>query len=207
MLIRRLTWWLVSLAVVAPAGALELSFVAEGPVLTGLEAAAPVAWLAVTRESRWDYERVRVERTVVPATPGLTRSALPWPEAVPRRSTFVAVDLTTGQAAVGTQNPDGVPRGNGGGARSPERGVAIPGQSLQVLVVRPGGFVWHGAVADGANEDLDGAADGVISFDLDALKPEGTAPDGATTAAGDRVWAIDLDKLTLHELVLVGGAP
>lgn len=186
---------------------LDLSLSDGSAVLSGVTPAGSVAWLAVGRESRWDVDRLTVRRTVEVIPDGSTTAELPWGGAVPVRSAFVAVDLETGRAATGSPHPSGLRLGEGGRARSEGPGVVVPGQFLQILVVRPGGGVWHGAVADGALEDLDGSADGAVSFDWATLTAVGDAPANATAAAGDRVWAIDLDTLVLHEIVLDGGAP
>jgi hypothetical protein len=191
---------------VAACADLELVIDSGSPTLKGLGSSGSVAWLAVTRESLRDTERVRFARTVEPVASGETSAELPWTGEIPWRGTFVGVEVGTGVAAFGTKDPKGVIRGTGGGLRASGPGLAIPGQSLQILAVRPGGLVWHGSVADGSAEDLDGAADGMVSFDLASLTAVGAAPPAASIAVGDRIWAIDLDTLALHELVVAGGA-
>jgi hypothetical protein len=145
-----------------------------------------VAWLGVSRESLRELDRVVVRRTVETVPAGTITANLPWEGVVPFRSAFVAVELETGQEVTGTPNASGVRPGRGGRDRGEAPGAVIPGQSLQILVVRAGGVAWHGAVADGALEDLDGAADGAVSFDLPTLTAVGDAPVSASLVAGAR---------------------
>ncbi len=129
---------------------------------------------------------------------------------VPAESTWVAVDLETGEISVAAA--DGVAT----------REVDFPSHAipatlrtfdvgrarLAILWVRPAsggtGAAWGGQVSDGGERDADGGENRSLQVALDHLTPLGTSPvPPETLASGDVLVGIDPDTLETYAARLV----
>ncbi len=122
---------------------------------------------------------------------------------VPELSVWAAVDLATGQSAIGTPGSFALTTIDPS-ARRIDRALgrlAVDRHSLELLLVRPGVGSWRLAIHDGGPDDEDGAYDGSLRASLAALLPDaksGEAP--RQFLKGDLVVAVDPTDLQLFTL-------
>ncbi len=191
-----------------------ISFEERAVVLSGASAGAKVAWFGVAREPV-DYGGVIVRREALVADQdgdGTVRFELD--RAVPFRSIWAAVDLTSGEFAVAT--PAGYPlrelklnpnafhsRGNG------KLDLFGEGREfLALFVARPGAGSWVMTVYDGGAEDEDGPANLAVTMDPAAMTPVGDSPPAPDAFAGGDVFvAIDPNAMDAVAIRLVGAKP
>ena len=122
---------------------------------------------------------------------------------VPVLSVWAAVDLASGQAAVGT--PGSFPLTQiDPSRRRIDRALdrmEVDVHGLEILFVRPGVGSWRLGIHDGGPQDEDGAYDGSLRASLASLLPDakvGNAP--ARFQKGDVLVAVDPDDLHLFLL-------
>ena len=200
-----------------PAGpqALAVTLQPSSVTVDGVTAKGQVVWFSVAREVA-DDDVANIVRRAEVQTDDDGDGKVVWnlDGEVPLRSIWVAVDLTTGQAAAVT--PEGYPlrrvgwRGRGLGRDNPRADrVEDLRVHAEVLLVRPGKGAWRLTARDGRAEDDDGAVDGKIAAALDRMLPV-MSDTGAVTAGPperfdprDVVVLIDPNKM---ELTLVEAA-
>jgi hypothetical protein len=173
----------LSPAASAASAAIEpaITFEARAVVASGITPGGQVVWFSVARQiAERTATLVRREQIAdADDKDGSVRLELGRP--VPFQSIWVAVDLTTGAAAVAV--PEGYPL----------RRVDLPGRNLHagggkpdwveddrgyvdLLLVRPGEGAWVATVGDGGAEDDDGAYDGRLVASLAHLHGVGVRP-------------------------------
>jgi hypothetical protein len=204
---------LLGLPVVAAAVQPVISFEPEAVTVSGLTAGGKVVWFGVAREIS---ERVA---TIVRRTRVLTDEdsdgavRLELDRTVPFQSIWVAVDLTTGTAALAV--PEGYPLrsvelpagslGRGEGGKSDW--VQDARSYAEILLVHPGEGAWADRVGDGGERDDDGAYDGQLAASLVRMQGVGPSPPAPPERfrAGDVVVVIDpnLMEVSLHQLAEV----
>ncbi|MGH2627335.1 MAG: hypothetical protein ACRDHY_11870 [Anaerolineales bacterium] len=192
-------------------GTVTLAFDERAVVASGLTAGGQVAWFGVAREPV-NFGAAVVRREALLAdedADGKVRFELD--RAVPFRSIWVAVDLTSGESAIGT--PAGYP------LRPLKLGVNAflsrglgkvdlfteSRDFLQVFVVRPKSGAWVLSAVDGSAEDQDGPANGSVTLDTLLLEPVGKSPPAPDGFAKDDVFvAIDPNRMEAVAVRLVG---
>lgn len=202
---------LVVLLIVAPAALSDVSdtplavtFDEHGLRVTGLVPGSTAVAFGVSRVSR-GYDAV-VRRHDLLATDedrdGSVMFALDAPRAFD--SLWVAVDLSTG--AFGSAAPSGVVRPMPARERldaisadlaTPAR-LEIRANMAELLLVRPTVGVWRARAFEGGPKDSDGARNGVLAFDVAALRATDSSAGGpAQLLPGDLVVAIDSRRMEL----------
>ena len=186
-----------------------ITFEEESLVATGTTPGAAVAWIGVGRShTAFTPQRLTLWQVVEADAAGMARLELGRP--VPVESTFVAVDLVTGEMALAA--PPGTPL----------REVGLPHQAvpaslrtlkdnrsgLAVLWARPAadgtGSAWGGAVSDGSDLDGDGREDRGVEVLLDRLQPLGaSAAPPESLAEGDVLVGVDLETLETYAVRFV----
>ena len=187
-----------------------ISMEPQAVVASGITPGGQVVWFSVAREiAERTATLVRREQIADDDDKdGSVRLELGRP--VPFQSIWVAVDLTTGAAAVAV--PEGYPL----------RQVDLPGRNLHagggkpdwveddrgyvdILLVRPGEGAWVATVGDGGAEDDDGAYDGRLVASLARLHGVGASPAGGPQrfSPRDLVAVIDPNRMEvgLRQLV------
>lgn len=184
-----------SRAALAPA--LSLSFEESAVVVEGASPGGEIVWFSIASESA-DYSSTTVPRSAVSTTDILGSATFEVEGTVPPHSIWAAVDATTGVLALAT--PGGYPLREfaieAGAIRSDRSGkvslLSTSRTDLHLLLVRPGTGAWIGRFSEGAADDSDGAADGVLTSSLSNLRALGDTrqlPD--EFRAGDLVVAVD----------------
>lgn len=123
--------------------------------------------------------------------------------AVPQLAVWAAVDVATGQLALGTPGGFALTEIEPQGRRIDRAlgQIAVDRHGLEVLFVRPGAGSWRLDVHDGGPQDEDGAYDGSLRASLAALLPDaqhGNAP--PRFQKGDLLIAVDPTDLHLFTL-------
>jgi len=124
------------------------------------------------------------------------------------RSIWVAVDLDTGEYAVGTPSGYGTTQpGRHAAFRKSNGGtvdvVAAPSLLAYVLYVRPGQGAWTTMAIDGGVGDFDQASDGIASLSLGRFKSvDGTSPAPASLLPGGALFIIDEAHMTTEAVTL-----
>lgn len=109
---------------------------------------------------------------------------------IPTLSLWVAVDTTTGEAAI--TSPSGFAVRKMSGREAAEfRGarVHLKRRQAEILVVRPGVAAWRGRAHDADVTDDDGVPNQSVALSLDVL--DGPREPGPAFRAGDTLIAID----------------
>lgn len=182
----------------------ELAFEESAVVASGIRSKGQVAWFSVAREIADDWATIVRREDVAEDTDGdgVVRFDLDRP--VPLKSIWVAVDLTTGEYAVGT--PEGFPlqqldlpsRGLGRAASGPEW-VESPGQLAEVLIVRPGAGAWGMTAGDGGEGDEGPRGDRRVTVSLPrfhGVRATAAAPERYSPR--DLVFSIDPDLMKVY---------
>jgi hypothetical protein len=182
----------------------ELAFEDSAAVVSGIHAKGQVAWFSVAREIADDWATIVRREDVAEDTDGdgVVRFDLDRP--VPLKSIWVAVDLTTGEYALGT--PEGFPlqqldlpgRGLGRAASGPEW-VESPGQFAEVLIVRPGAGAWGMTAGDGGEGDEGARGDRRVTVSLPrfhGVRATAAAPERYSPR--DLVFSIDPDLMKVY---------
>lgn len=183
-----------------------LAFEERAVVATGLTPKGEVVWFSVAKQIEGGMAHFVRRDDVLPDTDGDGTVRFELDRTVPLQSIWVAVDLATGAAAVGT--PEGytlrdasAPPGRGRGAAGRPDWVEEGRELLELLVVRPGQGAWGMTLGDGGANDDDGRGDGRITAVLARLRAVGANP--ASPAPLDRfqpkdlVFAVDLDRMEI----------
>jgi len=210
MLLSRRTGWpvvltfaLLLIAAVAPraeaAIAPTITFEAEAVVVSDITPGGNVAWFSVAREIDERFATIVARRKIVQDKEETGSARYELDRGVPFQSIWVAVDLTTGIAAVAT--PEGyplrqadLPAASLGRTQGKDDWVEDTRSYVEVMVVRPAdGSAWWSAAGDGGIEDDDGVSDGQLEVPLSTLHDvEGSAGNAPESfAAGDLVVVID----------------
>jgi hypothetical protein len=193
----------LALLVVLPASALAqptMSFEDQAVVVAGATPGGDVVLWTVYRE-RIAGVSTRLGRAHERVTADGTGAArLDLGRSVPELSVWAAVDLTTGQATVGTPGSFALTEIDAKGRRI-DRALGrleVDRHGLEILFVRPGVGSWRLGVYDGGPGDEDGAYDGTLRASLAALLPDaksGNAP--PKFQKGDVLVAVDPTDLNL----------
>jgi len=193
---------LISLPLASTARGLELQVSDESATVLGLAAGGRAVVVSVWRERVLDAAtRVTRIQEVVEDFDGDGVAVLLTGAPIPTSSLWIAVELTTGDAAVVA--PGGYRlRTIGTDPRQFRRGlarIAVERTDLEVLAVRPGVGAWYQSVSDGGDNDDDGEADGTVTPALASLQALGDSPPiplgGFET--GDILAAIDVRAMEL----------
>lgn len=126
-----------------------------------------------------------------------------YPEGVPLRSVWVAVDQRSGDIGAGvpsgytlrmTDVPPGAWKRKAGAAID---ALAIEHKALEYLFVHPGHGVWRWAADQGSKRDEDGLNDNIVTISPARMRRAGKGSPAApaTFAAGGVMVAIDLFSL------------
>jgi hypothetical protein len=143
---------------------------------SGLTKGGRAAWLAVAH----DYVRIRPEELrwhqLLTDSDADTEVTLEIGRSVPLRSTWICVDVETGDFGVQTPDPTNLrevdPRGPG--LVEGEQGWEFLSESrstIDILLVRPGQSAWAMTVADGTESDADQALDGTATVAFSQMTP------------------------------------
>ncbi len=180
----------------------RLEFAETTVSAVGLTPGGQVLWLGAMREIKGWVPTLQRVRTLAVAD-GSGRATFDLAGNVPVKTILAAIDLATGSFAVATPpaypNVVGVPFPSGG-LSFDEAGAAttlrFDGESLDLVVVRPGVGVWSGRATDGGPSDLDRQRDQSVEISLIALAALGdtTAP-LAGARQGDIVLGIDWSRM------------
>ncbi len=187
-----------------------ISFESQAIVARGLPPGGNAVIFGVARESKGFHSRiVRRQQVVAADATGLARLSLN--QAVPRRSVWLAADISSGafRVAAPPRSPARElpftserlerPPGRAGRVRS---GLSF----IELLYVRPGRGVWGLTVGDGGRDDHDGQADRSATAALDRLVPIGASPPAPSDfAAGDILLVVDPRRLEFFAARLPAG--
>jgi hypothetical protein len=192
-----------------PGPAVQLSFETSAVVASGLTPGKSVLWFGVEYGVDAEFSTEIRQHDVVgtAGADGTARLDLDHPLAP--RSIWTAVDLDSGGYAVSGANgyrilkpPSASRLLAGGGAKADE--LVDPRQYLIGLAVRPGMGAWSFAGGDGGLRDMDGAADGHLTFAVDQFDPLAGSPVAPATVAANDLWFV-IDPYTMEISISVGG--
>lgn len=176
---------------------LALSFGESAIDLEGATPSSEIVWFSIASESS-DYASTTVPRFSVSAADVGGNANFEMPNGVPPHSIWVAVDMTTGVYALAT--PGDYPLRTASlasdalkvGKSDKVDQLAIPRSDLHVLLVRSSVGAWVGRFSEGAPDDADGVADGVLTAELAGFRALGDSPVAPDAYAnGDLIIAID----------------
>lgn len=196
------------LALLVPAAAaraaLTMSFGPTGPSVSGASASGQVAWVAVALTPRQYFQEISEFRETVFADASGTAS-LNLASDAPRRSVWVAVDVGSGDFAVGTPEDYPVLQEGLTGSRlafdsqSQATGLLLEQEKAKVLLIRPGSGAWSIDALDGSPEDADAEVNSALAVNLGALEPMTLSTSAAPPAlqAGDVLVMIDPTRLSV----------
>jgi hypothetical protein len=167
-----------------------------------------VAVLGVVQDFPGDTMYVRTPFLVGEGADRLGEISLRLPDSinpVPRHSVFAAVDLSTGDVALGAAGGTRAITGIGTrAARVVELprggvGVAVKARRLSAMLVRPSIGAWRKTIEDGGESDADGSGDGVVVLHPSAFARVIDASSPPTELLeGDVVIAIDTYSREVH---------
>ena len=189
----------LSVCIAAPANALTVSVTKQAVTANEVTRGGSVLFYAVAYEADAVPKRVR-HATVVSDDDGDGVVALSPADGVPLLGIWAAVDMTTGDAALGSrrgyrlipfdQSPEASFKRDESGEKFSRLEQA--GGDIELLVVRPGQGAWTFRIVDGSENDVDYTHNAVVTFPLDRLTPleEGDLPPAALHD-GDVVVMID----------------
>ena len=194
-----------------------LTFENSSVSVEGATPGGEVLFFSVERVPTGFYVEVNIRRESVGAD-GTGLASVLFDEEVPTRSVWAAIDLATGQFALGSPSSFGLLEEAfaPGAFRTDAAGLADQlrhGHKLvEALWVRPGeraagAGAWRQRVADGGSRDVDAALDGAVALDPASLQPVGgeqVVPD--RFAPGDVVVLIDPSSLEISATQLVAGS-
>lgn len=187
----------------------------EGAVkATGVTPSAKVVFFSVAREGQGYRTRAVPRDEMVQDADGDGVVRLDLGAAVPFRSIWAVVDLTSGVFAVASPagyTPTEIEfplaglrgRGNGRPDRLDDRRY-----SLEALVARPGQGAWRLSLGDGDPDDEDGASNGRIEWAVAKGRPvKGDPPAPLDFSPGDVVIGIDPVRMEIYAARLPGQQP
>ena len=209
---RRLTrWaWCVSfafLSVPLSAAPFRVTLENRDVVVSGVTAKGEVVLLGVTREiGEDDFPTVKRHLEVLADEDGDGTIRYPVGQAIPLRSLWAVVDLTSGDQDVAAPEKLGVRkvnwRGRGLQKRHDGRDAVEDQRSLsELLVVRPKVGAWALRVGDGGESDGDGEIDGRVEGIFDRMQPLAESPPAPSAFERDDV-VLALDPAAM-EITLV----
>ncbi len=177
-----------------------LSFEDQAVVVSGGTPEGDIVLWSVYRERPGGVStRIgRVYERVTSDASGVARLELG--RGVPELSVWSAVDLASGQAAVGTPGSFALTEIDPQGRRIDRalNRLEVDVHGLELLFVRPGVGSWRLAIHDGGPEDEDGAYDGSLRASLAALLPDAKAGNAPPKfQKGDVLVAVDPTDLHL----------
>ncbi len=167
----------VTLAGEPATGSPVIAFEETAVVVRGVTPGGSVVWFSVAREHpHWLTRAVRRD-AVLPDTDGDGVVRFELERAVPRRSVWTAVDLTTG--AYATATPRDMPRlevqPTADSLRRSPVGVIETLQDtrgfLEILLVRPAQGAWAQSVGDGGASDSNALPDGRVQASFGSMRP------------------------------------
>jgi hypothetical protein len=180
-----------------------LSFEEQAVAVRGATPGGEVVVWSVFRE-RLACVSTRVGRVYERLTAdGAGAARLDLGRAVPELAVWAAVDVASGQLALGTPGDLALSEIEPQGRRI-DRALGrleVDRHGLEILFVRPGAGSWRLAVHDGGRDDEDGAYDGSLRASLRNLLPDakhGNAP--PKFERGDLLVAVDPTDLHLFTL-------
>jgi hypothetical protein len=175
---------------------------------SGFTPGGQVVWFATARVVE-DYYLTLAHYQSVTAVDAAGGASFDLGRPVPRASTWVAVDLTTGASVLASPTgspvrlvdlgPGALSLGTGG---APDV-VADRRSLVEALLVRPGVGAWELTVGDGGVADEDGVGDGHLQFSLSRMRPLVSAAPAATTAGSAPAAPANLGP---QDLLVVLGA-
>jgi len=206
---------LLVLAAAGPAAAapFRLTIGETGLKVSGVTAKGSAVVFGITREvADDDVTRIQRHLDVLADDDGDGVVSEDLGQPVPRRSMWVAIDLTNG--TFDTAAPPSFRllnvgwRGHGIEHRNDGRDQVEDARPFaEILVVRPGVGAWIARLGDGSAGDADGKANGRIAAALDRMQPLGGSPAAPPLfAAGDTVLLLDPNTMEMT-VVRVGGKP
>lgn len=183
-----------------------LAFEERAVVVSGLTPQGQVVWFSVAKQIEGGMAHFVRREEVLPDADGDGAVRFELDRTVPLQSIWVAVDLATGAAAVGT--PEGytlrdasAPPGRGRGVAGRPDWVEEGREILEMLVVRPGQGAWGMTLGDGGANDEDGRGDGRSTAALARMRAVGTSTANPAPLERfepkDLVFAVDLDRMEL----------
>lgn len=189
-----------------PLQALEIAVSEHQVEASGVTAGGEVAWLTVWRELD---ERSRTRVTLLDRTTsdedGDGRVTLEVERPIPPLSVWVAVDVTTGQAAI--VSPEGIPLrwAPDGSVRRTGPHIEVALKRPELLLVRPGLGAFRARVADGARDDAGARGDARVTLTPSAFRravpksvppgPPDEIPLPQRFASGDVLVGVDMRTL------------
>lgn len=191
-----------------------LAFEEQAVVVSGLTPQGRVVWFSLAKQVEGYMANFVPRQDLLTDTDGDGVVRFELGRTVPLQSIWVAVDLASGEAAVGT--PEGfplrdasAPPGHGRGEAGRPDWVETGRELLQLLVVRPGLGAWTLTLGDGGENDADHGADGRVTAALARLSAVGASPAPPERfQAKDLVFAIDPDRMEiLAERILAPQQP
>lgn len=172
--------------------------------VTGLTPEANLVWMRVSHEAQPYMTAVITREAIAPDHDRDGTIEIDFAERIPLRTTFVAVDISSGATVV--SSPEGfssetiIPGDRLGRARGVSHAfdlLELERNELEILVVRPQVGAWRVLSFEGSPGDGDRMNDGVLTVRFADLQPV-TAPGAAVPGnlkPGDIVVAIDPESL------------
>jgi hypothetical protein len=214
-------WFLVSAGLLIAAASraqsptVAITFEDRAVVASGLSAGKTVVWFGIERTVDADYSSDLYQhyKADTVAADGTARFALD--RAVALASIWVAVDLTTGAfgaSAPVASHPVRLPQTSSalllGAGLAPDQFLDTRTYVLG-LAVRPGQGAWLFGGGDGGPRDLDGSANGRLSFALDQFNPLPGSPAAPAKAGATDTWFV-IDPQAMQISIfqpIAGGKP
>jgi hypothetical protein len=185
------------------AAAPALTYEEQAVVVSGVTPQGQVVWFSLAKQIEGYMAHFVTRRDLLADTDGDGVVRFELDRTVPLQSIWVAVDLASGEAVVGT--PEGYPLrdaseppGHGRGEPGRPDWVTTGRQMLELLVVRPGQGAWTASLLDGGGDDDDHGADGRLTASLARLHAVGASPAPPERFQGkDLVFALDPDRMEI----------
>jgi hypothetical protein len=175
----------------------------QAVVVSGITPGGQAVWFSLSKQIEGYMAHFVTRQDLLADTDGDGVVRFELDRTVPLQSLWVAVDLASGEAAVGT--PEGFPLRDASEAPGHGRGVAgrpdwveTGRELLSFLVVRPGAGAWTLSLGDGGANDEDHAVDGRLTATLARLRAVGNSPSPPERfQPRDLVFAIDPDRMEI----------
>lgn len=180
-----------------------LQFTTDAVLVSGATAGGEVVISGVVREPREFIGRIAGRETVLRDEDGDGVVSWELGAAVPVRSMWAAVDLATGEHALGTPGDyplrllDAATTETGGPGGLLSR-VQVSRDFVHLLVVRPQVGAWLAQLFDGEDHDLDGAATLSVAAAVEDLQPLASSPAAPEELQADDVIVVfDPDAMAM----------